>query len=82
MFDDVVRDASYAGSAIRGEVLAVGRRRFWRDGGELLIITSVGISRATVAQRHEVTRQQIYKWRQELMIKGLWSSEAGALFSR
>jgi len=47
------------------------------------MITSVGIGRATVtqvAQRHEVTRQQIYKWRHELKKKGLWSPEAGALF--
>jgi len=33
-----------------------------------------------VAQRHEVTRQQIYKWRHELKKKGLWSPDAGALF--
>ncbi|MBS1302067.1 IS66 family insertion sequence element accessory protein TnpB [Loktanella sp. SALINAS62] len=30
-----------------------------------------------VAQRHEITRQQIYAWRHEL--KGLWSPDAGAL---
>jgi len=43
----------------------------------------VGIDGATVtqvAQRHEVTRQQIYAWRHELKRKGLWSPEAGALF--
>ncbi|WP_431356782.1 hypothetical protein, partial [Paracoccus marinaquae] len=28
-----------------------------------------------VAQRHEVTRQQIYAWRHELKRKGLWSPE-------
>ena len=33
-----------------------------------------------VAQRHEVTRQQIYAWRHELKKKGLWSPDAGALF--
>ncbi|KEO61136.1 hypothetical protein DT23_10395 [Thioclava indica] len=33
-----------------------------------------------VAQRHEVTRQQIYKWRHELKKKGLWSPTAGAVF--
>ncbi|MEO8245282.1 MAG: transposase [bacterium] len=68
---------------MRGEILGLERRRFWRDEDKLEIITSVGISRATVtqvAQRHEVTRQQIYKWRHELKKKGLWSSEAGALF--
>ena len=44
---------------------------------------SVGIDNATVtqvAQRHEITRQQIYKWRHELKGKGLWSPDAGALF--
>jgi transposase len=43
----------------------------------------VGIGGATVtqvAQRHEVTRQQIYKWRHELKKKGLWSPAAGAVF--
>jgi transposase len=83
VFNDVVSDVSYAGSAMRGEILGLERRRFWRDDDKLEIITSVGISRATVtqvAQRHEVTRQQIYKWRHELKKKGLWSSEAGALF--
>jgi transposase len=33
-----------------------------------------------VAQRHEVTRQQIYAWRHDLKKKGLWSPDAGALF--
>jgi len=33
-----------------------------------------------VAQRHEITRQQIYAWRHELKKKGLWSPDAGALF--
>jgi transposase len=44
---------------------------------------SVGVGGATVtqvAQRHEVTRQQIYAWRHELKKKGLWSPDAGALF--
>jgi len=33
-----------------------------------------------VAQRHEVTRQQIYAWRHDLKKKSLWSPDAGALF--
>lgn len=44
---------------------------------------SVGVGGATVtqvAQRHEVTRQQIYAWRHDLKKKGLWSPDAGALF--
>lgn len=83
MFNDVVSDVSYAGSAMRGEILGVERRRFWRDEDKLEIVTSIGIGGATVtqaAQRHELTRQQIYAWRHELKKKGLWSPEAGALF--
>lgn len=83
MFNDVVRDVSYLGFAMRGEILGVERRRFWRDEDKLEIVMSVGIGGATVtqvAQRHEVTRQQIYAWRHELKKKGLWSPEGGALF--
>jgi transposase len=61
----------------------VERRRFWRDDDKLEIVMSVGVGGATVtqvAQRHEVTRQQIYAWRHELKKKGLWSPDAGALF--
>ena len=68
---------------MRGELLGVERRRFWRDENKLEIVTSVGIGGATVtqvAQRHEVTRQQIYAWRHDLKKKGLWSPDAGALF--
>jgi len=48
---------------MRGEILGVERRRFWRDEDKLEIFMSVGVGRATmtqVAQRHEITRQQIY----------------------
>lgn len=68
---------------MRGEVLGVERRRRWGDEVKLAIVSAVGIDGATVtqvAQRHEVTRQQIYAWRHELKRKGLWSPEAGALF--
>lgn len=83
MFNDVVSDVSYAGSAMRGEILGVERRRFWRDEDKLEIVASVGVGGATVtqvAQRHEITRQQIYAWRHELKKKALWSPDAGALF--
>nr|WP_246663389.1 transposase [Rhizobium sp. WL3] len=43
---------------------------------------SVGVSGATiteVAQRHDVTRQQIYTWRRELKKKGLLSASSNAL---
>jgi len=68
---------------MRGEILGVERRRFWRDEDKLEIVMSVGIDGATVtqvAQRHEVTRQQIYAWRHDLKKKGLWSPDTGALF--
>ncbi len=68
---------------MRGEILGLERRRFWRDEDKLEIVMSVGIGGATVtqvAQRHEVTRQQIYAWRHDLKKKGLWSPDAGALF--
>jgi transposase len=80
---DVVNDVSYAGFLMRGEILGLERRRIWRDEDKLEIVMSVGFDGATVtqvAQRHEVTRQQIYAWRHELKKKGLWSPDAGALF--
>jgi transposase len=33
-----------------------------------------------VAQRNDVTRQQIYAWRRELKKRGLWSPDEGAIF--
>lgn len=68
---------------MRGEILGLERRRFWHDEEKLEIVMSVGVDGATVtqvAQRHEITRQQIYAWRHELKKKGLWSPETGALF--
>lgn len=71
------------GFVMRGEILGLERRRFWHDEDKLEIVTSIGIGGVTVtqvAQRHELTRQQIYAWRHELKKKGLWSPDAGALF--
>lgn len=68
---------------MRGEVLGVERRRRWSDEEKLAIVSSVGINGATVtqvAQRHEVSRQQVYAWRHELKKKGLWLPDAGAIF--
>lgn len=68
---------------MRGELLGLERRRFWCDEDKLEIVMSVGVGGASVtqiAQRHEITRQQIYAWRHELKKKGLWSAEGGALF--
>lgn len=68
---------------MRGEILGVERRRRWDDDEKLAIVSAVGVDGVTVtqvAQRHEVTRQQIYAWRHELKRKGLWSPDAGAVF--
>ena len=58
---------------MRGEILGIERRRLWRDEDKLEMVLSVGVGGATVtqvAQRHEVTRQQIYAWRHDLKKKG------------
>lgn len=68
---------------MRGEILGFERRRRWSDDDKIGIVGSVGADGATVtqvAQRHDVTRQQIYAWRHELKKKGFWPSEAGAVF--
>lgn len=65
------------------EVLGVARRRRWDDDEKLAMVSAVSMGGATVtqgAQRHDVTRQQIYAWRHELKRKRLWSPDAGALF--
>ncbi|MDO5759355.1 MAG: transposase, partial [Rhodobacterales bacterium] len=83
VFNDVTFDMSYTGSAMRGEIPRLERRRLWRDEDKIEIVTSAGVGGATVtqvAQRHEVTRQQIYAWPHDLKKKGLWPADAGALF--
>ncbi|MGY3436418.1 MULTISPECIES: IS66-like element accessory protein TnpA [unclassified Marinovum] len=68
---------------MRGEILGLERRRRWSDEEKLGIVMSVGIDNATVtqvAQRHDVTRQQIYAWRHDLKKKGLLPPESGVLF--
>ncbi len=68
---------------MRGDILGLERRRRWGEEEKLEIVLSVGVGGATVtqvAQRHEVTRQQIYAWRHELKKKGLLSALPEALF--
>jgi len=82
VFNDVVNDVSYAGIAMRVEILGQERRRRWRDDEKLAIVMSVGDAGATiteVAHRHDITRQQIYAWRSELKKKGLLSAASNAL---
>jgi len=59
---------------VRGDVLGRERRRRWHDEEKLAIVLEVGVAGASVtsvAQRHELTRQQIYTWRRELRLKGM-----------
>lgn len=69
---------------MRGEILGLERRCRWSDEEKLRVVTSVGIDGASVtqiAQRHDVTRQQIYRWRHELKKKRLLPLESsGTLF--
>ena len=83
MHNDVVNDVFYAGLLMRGDILGLERRRRWGDEEKLEIVLSVGVGGATVtqvAQRHDVTRQQIYAWRHELKKKGLLLALPEALF--
>ncbi|MCV6577222.1 MAG: transposase [Cohaesibacter sp.] len=59
------------------------RRRRWSLDEKLSIVGSIGIDGATVtqiAQRHDVSRQQLYIWRRELKRKGLLCETAPASF--
>ncbi len=68
---------------MRGEILGPERRRRWSLDEKLSIVGSIGIDGATVtqiAQRHDVSRQQLYIWRRELKRKGLLCETAPASF--
>ena len=68
---------------MRGDILGLDRRQRWGEEEKLKIVLSVGVGGATVtqvAQRHDVTRQQIYAWPHELKKKGLLSTLPEALF--
>ncbi|WP_185958771.1 IS66-like element accessory protein TnpA [Paracoccus laeviglucosivorans] len=68
---------------MRCDVLGLERRRRWDDEEKLGLVLSVGVDGATVtqvAQRHDVTRQQIYAWRHDLKKKGRLFPTADALF--
>lgn len=62
MHSDVFNDV-LLGAVILGEVLGVERRRRWSEDEKLEILSEVGLGGASVtqvAQRHEITRSQIY----------------------
>ena len=68
---------------MQGDVLGRERRRRWRDEEKLAVVLEVGVDGASVtsvAQRHELTRQQIYTWRRELRLKGMLLPTGGAVF--
>nr|WP_165899174.1 transposase [Rhodovulum tesquicola] len=68
---------------MRGDILGLERRRRLSDDEKLEIVLSVGMGDATVtqvAQRHDVSRHQIYAWRHELKKQGLLSACPEALF--
>jgi len=68
---------------MRGDVLGIERRRRWSDEEKIAILSEVGRNGATltqVAQRHDVTRSQIYGWRHVLKKKGLRPRDHGTLF--
>lgn len=68
---------------MRGSILGIERRRRWSDEAKLAVVHSVGVDGATVtqvAERHEITRQQIYGWRRDLKRKGLLAATANVRF--
>ncbi|WP_370584539.1 transposase [Novosphingobium sp. KA1] len=68
---------------MRVEILGQERRRRWTDQQRLEIIGAVGVNGATlteVAQRHDVTRQQIYTWRYDLKKRGLLGAAPEPVF--
>ena len=68
---------------MRGDILGLERRRRWSNEDKLEIALSVGVDGATVtqvAQRHDITRQQIYTWRHALKKVGLLQPATDAAF--
>ena len=62
---------------MRGEILGLERRRRWSDEEKLAIVSLIGVGGATVtqvAQRHDLKRQQLYAWRQDLRRHGVLSA--------
>jgi len=58
---------------MRADILGLERRRRWTAEDKLEIVSSVGVDGATVtqiAQRHDITRQQIYAWRHAALLHG------------
>ena len=55
------------------------RRRRWPDDEKLSILSEVGVHGATVAdvaRRHDITRQHIYQWGQEMRSKGRFETHS------
>ena len=68
---------------MRVDILGLERRRRWTNEDKLEIVLSVGVDGSTVtqvAQRHDITRQQICTWRHALKKAGLLQPATGAAF--
>ena len=82
---DVVYDVSNRSGEdfMRYEVMTgVERRRRWSEQEKLSILGEVGVDGetvASVARRHDVSRQQIYQWRTEMRRKGVLCDEDSLL---
>ena len=74
------------GKSMRHEVIiGVERRCRWGDEEKQAILSEVGVNGASVAQvarAHDITRQHIYQWRQELKRKAALerTNSAGVTF--
>jgi len=59
-------------------IIGVERRRRWSDAEKASILLEIGIDGATatqVAARHDLSRQQLYRWRHTLQRKGYWDAD-------
>ncbi|MCF7727999.1 IS66 family insertion sequence element accessory protein TnpB [Sulfitobacter sp. M22] len=66
------------GGRIKSERVGASNRNRWADHPGIRRIDGATVTQ--VAQRCDVSRQQVYRWRHELKAKGLWPLDAGAAF--
>lgn len=70
------------GPSLRRQVMFCDGSYAGTGGMKLAIALEVGVDGATVssvAQRHELTPQQIYTWRREMRLKGILLQARGAV---
>ncbi len=59
---------------MRPELLGIERRRRWTREQKLAVLNEIGLNGASisdVARRHDVPRQNLYQWRDDLRHRGL-----------